>query len=167
MGKVWVIADLHLGHEKMAMYRGFSSADEQDRLIEERWNSVVGKRDTVWILGDVSMEKRSHYYKLGRLNGFKKVVLGNHDMSKGSHNHEMLKWVNSIAGVVTDRDRRWILTHVPVHPTELSRWGLNIHGHLHGESIEESGWICVSCEQVYYTPVQLKDLLKSFYNTED
>lgn len=160
MGTIWVIADLHLGHEKMAQYRGFSNADEQDRLIEERWNQVVNKRDTVWILGDVSMERKRDYQKLGRLNGFKKVVLGNHDLPKGSHNQEMLKWVNSIAGAVTDRGGRWILTHVPVHPTELDRWGVNIHGHLHEESIGEPGWICVSCEQVDYTPVRLDSLLK-------
>jgi predicted phosphohydrolase len=63
------------------------------------------------------------------------------------------------------------LTHVPVHPMELEyRIKRNIHGHLHDkvitqpiftrrvEFIPDDRYVCVSCEQVGYTPKTLKEL---------
>ena len=75
MATVRFIADLHLGHENMAKKRGFSSAEEHDEYVVEMWNSVVGKRDVTYILGDVTMEKKTSYALLERLNGIKHVVL--------------------------------------------------------------------------------------------
>ena len=79
MSIVRFIADLHLGHKFMATHRGFASVEEHDEHIITQWNSVVHKRDTTYILGDVTMEKAEQYALLDRLNGAKRVVLGNHD----------------------------------------------------------------------------------------
>jgi calcineurin-like phosphoesterase family protein len=159
MGNIYIISDLHLGHEKMANLRGFNSSIEHDLYLKNCWNSIVNKGDTTWILGDISMEKKIFYKTLSELNGIKKVVLGNHDMPKPSHNLELLKYVNSIGGVVTDRENRYIMTHVPVHESELNRYRINIHGHLHEDLINDPRYVNVSCEQVNYTPVLLNDIL--------
>ena len=79
MSNIFIIADLHLSHKNMAIKRGFKDETEHDNFIIEQWNSVVLKKDTVWILGDITMEKSTPYYLLNKLNGYKKVVLGNHD----------------------------------------------------------------------------------------
>jgi calcineurin-like phosphoesterase family protein len=79
MSIVRFIADLHLSHENMAKRRGFSTIEEHDEHIIEKWNSVVHKRDITYILGDITMEKSAPYHLLDRLNGQKYVVLGNHD----------------------------------------------------------------------------------------
>jgi calcineurin-like phosphoesterase family protein len=41
MSIVRFIADLHLSHENMAKRRGFSTIEEHDEHIIEKWNSVV------------------------------------------------------------------------------------------------------------------------------
>lgn len=165
------IADLHLGHRNMAIKRGFKDEHEHDEFIIQRWNSVVNKRDTVWILGDVTMEKSSNYELLRRLRGFKKVILGNHDQPQ--HVPKLLLHVNSVSGMMKKKFHEerltTFLTHCPIHTREFvkGRVKLNIHGHIHEYKVkkffrlfEDKRYINVSCEQVDYTPKTIKELLK-------
>jgi calcineurin-like phosphoesterase family protein len=118
---------LHLGHESVAKYRGFSSAEEHDNHLISQWNSVVNKRDTTYIIGDVTMEKARSYYKLDMLKGRKIVVLGNHDRHQDIKH--LLQYVDSVAGAVDYKG--FILTHVPIHPNEAQFYRGNIHAHIH------------------------------------
>lgn len=160
MGNIFVISDLHFGHRNMAIRRGFSSAEEHDQHIITQWNKTVTKRDTIWILGDISMERSTEYHKLSLLKGIKKIVLGNHDMCKPSHNVELLKHVNSVCGAVTDTKKGYIFTHIPIHPNEFYRFKVNIHGHVHENTLEDNRYINVCCEVIDYTPQLLNDILK-------
>ena len=63
----------------MATHRGFQDEFYHDEHIIDQWNRVVNKRDTVYLLGDVTMEKQTNYDILDRLEGRINVVLGNHD----------------------------------------------------------------------------------------
>ena|SRR3990167_379231 len=152
MGRVFVISDLHFGHRNMAIKRGFKDENEHDEFIVTSWNKVISKRDTVWILGDITMEKTSHYHLLDRLNGFKKVVLGNHD--RPQHIPELLKYVNSVCGMV--KYKGYILSHCPIHPCEVNRFKANIHGHVHENTLDDNRYRNVSCEVVNYTPILLE-----------
>jgi calcineurin-like phosphoesterase family protein len=166
MARVFFIADLHLGHINMALHRGFSSVEEHDEYVIAKYNSVVHKRDVTYILGDVTMEKSSPYPLLDRLNGVKHVVLGNHDRRQDVK--KLLEHVESVAGMI--QYKGVMLTHCPIHPMELDyRFNKNIHGHIHGKvvmmdapmapfEIPDDRYICVSCEQVDYTPKTLKEL---------
>ena len=158
MGQVHVISDLHFSHKNMAIHRGFKDEVEHDNYIIEKWNSVVLKRDTVWILGDITMEKTSPYNLLDKLNGFKKVVLGNHD--KPQHVQELLKHVNCVCGMITYKG--FIMSHCPIHERELGRFGINLHGHVHEKSLDDSRYINVSCEVVDYTPLNLDELKEKY-----
>jgi calcineurin-like phosphoesterase family protein len=151
------ISDLHLGHENMAIKRGFSCADEMNEHIIKCWNSVISKRDLVYILGDVTMEKVRDYPILLQLKGEKTVVLGNHD--EPQHARELLKYVNKVAGMI-DYKGNSILTHCPIHPSQLDyRYSYNIHGHVHENSLDDPRYINVSCEVVDYTPVEYLKLI--------
>jgi calcineurin-like phosphoesterase family protein len=164
MSIVRFIADLHLSHTNMATLRGFSTVEEHDEHIIEKWNSVVHKRDVTYILGDITMEKSAPYPLLDRLNGLKHVVMGNHDRRQDVR--KLLEHVESVAGMV--QYKGVILTHCPIHPMELEhRFGKNIHGHIHDKQVMMmlDGWevideryICVSCERVDYTPKTLEEL---------
>jgi calcineurin-like phosphoesterase family protein len=168
MSKVRFIADLHLGHTNMAIHRGFATVEEHDEYIISQWNKKVSKRDITWILGDVTMESSKSYPLLNRLNGLKKVVLGNHDMMKDVP--ALLQYVQGVSGMVSYKGI-W-LSHCPVHERELEfRVPRNIHGHIHEETIMTTMWVddvminvpdtryhCVSCEHVDYTPVSLEEL---------
>lgn len=161
------IADLHLSHRNMAAYRGFASVEEHNNYIISQWNKVVTKRDTTYILGDVTMEKRTNYDILSQLNGRKIVVGGNHDQRQ--HTKSMLEYINGFAGVMKYSNKKgfkaW-LTHIPVHTSELKRCGVNLHGHIHDTVVRtwygarDKRYICVSCERVDYTPRTIEELLK-------
>jgi calcineurin-like phosphoesterase family protein len=125
--------------------------------IIKRWNEVVNKKDVTYLLGDVSMESKNFYYLLDRLNGVINVILGNHDRRQDIP--ELLKYVNSVAGMI-DFKGDYILTHCPVHPSQLEfRYSYNIHGHVHENSLEDPRYINVSCEVVDYTPKLITELI--------
>lgn len=155
MSNVLLFSDPHFGHENIARKRGFKSAEEHDELIISNWNSKVHKRDLVYLLGDITMEK-GNYSVLGRLNGRKRVVGGNHDMPQ--HSKRLMEYVESISGMI--KYKGFILTHCPIHETEVGRFIANIHGHLHEESLPDKRYINVSAEVVGFTPVLFEDLVK-------
>jgi len=161
MSVVRFIADLHLGHENMAIKRGFESAEIQDEFIVKQWNAIINKRDTTYILGDITMETKKHYPTLDRLNGRKIVVLGNHDMPKDTA--ELMKYVEKVAGMI--KYKGMFLTHCPIHTMELDhRISRNIHGHIHENQVmkdkntPDPRYHCVSCERVDYIPRTLLEL---------
>lgn len=166
----YMFSDPHFHHENMAKRRGFSCAEEQDELIVKNWNNTVSKRDCVYLLGDITMEKKQ-YQILSRLQGVINVVLGNHD--ERQHVREMLKYVNSVSGMIDYKDKV-ILTHCPIHPSQLEfRYSHNIHGHVHGISIlkdhtianylnePDPRYINVCAEVINYTPVEYLNLIKN------
>lgn len=156
MSQVRFISDLHFGHTNMAIKRGFEFVADHDNYIVNQWNKVVNKKDTTYILGDITMEK-ANYEILDKLNGIKHIVLGNHD--EGQHTKILQQYVNKIAGMVNYK-KEFILTHCPIHPRELEyRFKYNIHGHVHENSLEDKRYINVSCEVVDYTPKLLIELL--------
>jgi calcineurin-like phosphoesterase family protein len=149
-------SDPHFHHESMAKKRGFSCAEDMNELIVKNWNKTISKRDCVFLLGDITMEK-NHYQILARLQGLIHVVLGNHDQRQ--HVQEMLKYVHSVSGII-DYKRKAILTHCPVHPSQLEfRYPYNIHGHVHENSIDDPRYINVCAEMIKYTPVEFKKLI--------
>lgn len=162
----YFISDLHLGHVNMAILkRGFVTIEDHDNFIIKNWNKIVNKRDKVFIVGDVTMEKKSSYYLLDQLNGFKSVVMGNHDRPQDVK--ELLNYVDHVAGMVK-YDEFWI-THCPIHESEL-RGKINIHGHIHDSRILihplaatylgeiDKRYFNVSCEQLNYTPISLDEI---------
>lgn len=153
MNKVFVIADTHFGHTNILRYcaehRPFASIEEHDAELVRRWNSVVKKNDTVWHLGDVCFGVAA-FNSLEHLNGVKRLVLGNHD---GYPIKRYLEHFTSVHGCAEIRG--CILTHIPVHAAQLTRYRKNIHGHLHDQSLGHRQYICVSVEQTDLTPVLL------------
>jgi calcineurin-like phosphoesterase family protein len=86
VSKVYLHSDWHFNHDFVAGTRGFASAEEHDEALIERINQVVTKRDTLWVLGDVFMGSVSAgLEKVARVNGAKRLVLGNHDAAHPMH----------------------------------------------------------------------------------
>jgi len=155
MINIFIISDPHFHHKNMAIRRGFANEIEMNDHIIKMWNSVVTKRDTVIIIGDITLEK-ANYDILNCLNGIKKVVMGNHDQPQ--HAKELLKYVNGVAGMIDYKNVT--ITHCPIHPSQLDfRFKKNIHGHVHTNSLDDDRYINVSAEVINYTPVLLKSLL--------
>ena len=58
--------------------RPFANVEEMDDTLVDNWNKVVQPQDKVYHLGNVAM-KREHIAVVGRCNGHKRLVRGNHD----------------------------------------------------------------------------------------
>lgn len=157
MSQVRFISDPHFGHKWMASHRGFHDEFYHDEHIIDAWNKVVHKRDLTYILGDITMESAKNFYRLDSLNGRKYVILGNHDMRQDIP--ELLKYVDGVAGMVKYKNGI-ILTHCPIHPSEMDRFSYNIHGHVHENSLADQRYINVSAEVVDYTPKLLNELIQ-------
>lgn len=155
MSQVRFYSDPHFHHLNMAIKRGFKDANEMNEHIISEWNKIVHKKDTTYILGDITMEK-DNYEILNRLNGIKKVILGNHD--RPQHVKSLLKYVNSVQSMKYYKGM--IITHAPIHPCELEyRYKYNIHGHVHLNSLEDNKYINVCAEAINYKPKLLKELI--------
>lgn len=162
-----IVSDLHLSHRNLAIHRGFKDELEQDEHIVKEWNKVVtNKKDITYILGDITMEKRTNYYLLDRLNGRKIIVLGNHD--KGNHVPTLLEHVDKVCGClkIQHENLNIMLTHIPVHPMEFDyRLDYNIHGHIHDlevllpNGMKDKRYIKACIESIDYKPKTIDELL--------
>ncbi len=161
MSVIRYISDLHFGHRNMAIKRGFKDEEEMNKHIVKQWNSVVNKKDVTYILGDITMEKATQYYWLNELNGIKKVILGNHD--EPQHVPYLLQYVNNVCALKYLKHKEFgniILSHAPIHPCELEyRFNINIHGHVHENTLPDERYINVSAEVIDYKPKLLSELL--------
>src|SRR5580693_825439 len=131
MSEVFFIADTHFNHKRIVEIREkergrkFASLEEHDEELIRRWNAMVGKKDTVWHLGDFSFGKR-RLPVAARLNGKKSLVLGNNDRYESK---DYRKYFNQITGIIEMKD--FALSHVLLYESQLKRWRFNVHGHLH------------------------------------
>jgi calcineurin-like phosphoesterase family protein len=76
----WFTSDQHFGHRGILKHRPmFATVEEMEREIVGRFNAVVRPDDTVWHLGDFSLEEADMARVLPKLNGRHHLVMGNHD----------------------------------------------------------------------------------------
>jgi calcineurin-like phosphoesterase family protein len=168
----FVTSDLHLGHTKILDFlapdgsplRPFSSLEEMHETLIERWNKLVNPKDRIYILGDVAIP-RSGLRLLGRFNGSKVLVRGNHDIFSLK---DYLPYFHDIRGAFFREGL--IYTHIPVHPCNLSgRYVGNVHGHLHSHLVyTDDGQVDKryfnSClERNSFTPVPLEKI-QAYFN---
>lgn len=159
MMKIFFTADTHFGHTKVITFesstRAFSSIEEHDEELIKRWNDRVRPKDIIWHLGDVYFGKKGEGLigLMKRLNGHKQLIRGNHDTLPTS---DYLECFEGIYGVWPKYD--FVMSHVPLHPDSVDRWGLNVHGHLHSNSIDDPRYRCVSVEHTNLAPISLDEL---------
>ena len=159
----YITSDLHFGHENLCKNLRKMTADECTELLITNWNKQVSKKDKVWILGDVTMEKPKLILEiLPLLHGFKHVILGNHDTSPCIS--ALIQCGCKID--VSVKYHNLLFTHYPVHPSELAYCSGNIHGHLHcGERVNLGPlYYNVNCEFHNYTPIPFEEIENYFKN---
>lgn len=151
MGRVWIAADLHLGHRSIYKYRDFPTAEEHHETVWDTLCATVGKRDTILLLGDICFTEE-WAKKLGGLACNKILIMGNHD-------HAYLGCYNRVEALLSYKGC-W-LSHCPIHPDELEegRRLYNIHGHLHGGFINDPRYFNVGLEHTDMTPVLFADVI--------
>ena len=163
----FLISDLHLGDKQIlkpqrngeAPIRKFPSVNEHDEYIVSCWNQTVKPKDSVYVLGDVTIQ-RSRLKTLSRLNGRKKLILGNHDTFSSK---EYLEYFDDLYGVLPGshfvQKYPFVMTHIPISLNNVLRWGHNVHGRLHEKVMNNACYINVCIEQVNYTPIDFDEVV--------
>lgn len=143
-----------------------------NECLIERHNEIVRPQDHWYCLGDVTMERDNRGYGLGvlrRMNGHKRLIMGNHDHYAMKF---YLEYFEKVMAMNVIGEMRF--THIPVHPTSMGNVLGNIHGHIHQrespppvmwvdkktQEIKVRPYINISVEQTGYRPVSLDWLLK-------
>lgn len=137
----WVTSDLHFGHKNILKFckntRPYRDIEHmQERMISE-WNARVCAQDTVYILGDVAFTQPQKAVSImGRLNGAKILVEGNHDAELlKSHEFrncflEVHKYLKLNYG-----GTEIAMFHYPIAQWDgIHRGHLHLYGHLHGDT---------------------------------
>ena len=115
----YYIADCHFFHENLIHRmdnRGFSSVEEMNAYMIEKWNNKVNKNDEVVILGDFSWGKPEQTQEiLSQLNGILYMIRGNHDhyLKSAKFDTSRFVWVKDYAEIY-DNKRKVVLCHYPV-----------------------------------------------------
>lgn len=163
MSRTWLYADPHFFHAGVCRFLRTDGTklrpwDDPDVMSEEmiQWyNEMVSPEDRVYILGDLAMNRRALDRSLPRLMGRKVLVKGNHDIDKLSYYSQ---YFDDIRAYVVKKG--FILSHIPIHAESLSRWVVNIHGHLHANKVDDDRYECVSVEHTDYRPILLDRILE-------
>lgn len=174
-GNTWVMADPHFGHANILKFfrrdgvtplRPYKTVEEMDETLIRNWNETVSDHDRVYLLGDVAFHPRVFHRIIPRLKGRVVLVPGNHEPLKM---HKYAGLFDDVRGYVIKKG--FIMSHIPIHEGSLSRWKLNIHGHLHADTVkdmfaghflesDDKRYRCVSVEQTDYRPILLQQVLK-------
>lgn len=168
MPATFLISDTHFGHAGVCHFtrndgvtklRPWTDPDEMDEFMVKAWNERVRPNDKVYHLGDVVINRRA-LKTLARLNGDKVLIRGNHDIFRDDEYRQYFRELRAYHVV-----NGMILSHIPIHPESLGRFGVNIHGHLHANRVMKDGVIdpfyhCVCVEQTDFAPVLFEDVIK-------
>lgn len=163
-------SDLHYNHINILEYckRPFKSLDEMNDHITNIWNNTVFNNDKIIVIGDFAMgQKILHKGFVQKLNGYKILVSGNHDLSFIDHKkykEGIIKLLDQgwnevyshTLNYVLSNGQQVLLSHLPPITTDNidmryvkykpeSNGQLILHGHLHGRYIKKDknidvGW---------------------------
>jgi calcineurin-like phosphoesterase family protein len=169
----YFVGDLHLGHEGMVRFtdkdgkkiRPYATIQEHDEALIKNINSVVKPEDRLYFLGDVVINRRC-LPQIGRINGRKKLIKGNHDIFKLE---DYMPYFEDISAYRIYPKMGVIMSHIPVHPNQLEhRFKFNVHGHLHSNLVlggkhamqPDNRYINICPEHTKFMPVSMDEIIQ-------
>lgn len=158
---VFLTSDLHFDHKNVISYcdRPFSSVEEMNATMIENWNKTVRPDDIIYVLGDFALSNAAGIEKSCKaLNGYKILILGNHDRSATAMKrygfNEVHKWLN-----IQYEDIEIGLIHNPAHAAALQPCSVVLHGHVHEQWRRKGNLINVGVDQWGFVPRTIAELL--------
>ncbi len=192
MTEKWVISDTHFGHANIIKFTksngepirpGFSNRitrdyvrfkdiQHHDETLIAHWNRDIMPNHKVYMLGDFGKPLDI----LARLNGKKRLILGNHDDIHDAA--DLAKYFDKITVVRHFRNEfvcPVIFSHYPLHRDERHPAPrlINVHGHIHekqimkdcmGGACPDPWYINVCVEHTNHAPLHFDDLAKIVAN---
>lgn len=148
MNRIFFTADLHFGHPgilKHSPQRPFSDTVDivaHDEWLLDLWQRTVDKRDTIYILGDLTFLKSGEAKRLlEKLPGRKFLIEGNHDGSirayknyfKEVYQIKEMRFRPTVASFLKE-DLAIVMCHYPLLTwNQKPRGSIMLHGHCHGK----------------------------------
>lgn len=174
---LWFTSDHHFGHANCIKYcnRPFSSIEEMDQALIDRWNEIVGPKDTVWHLGDFTLGTWGIADKyLKQLQGNIQILgsLFHHDRRWIPNPGDRLKtktgWLyvrQCVEAIEYDlagygpENCAIILCHYPFAVWDRKHYGSwHLHGHSHGKYKGEGKILDVGVDCHNFYPVSLEQV---------
>ena len=169
MKNIWLVSDTHFSHANFLNFvdsngnkiRPFSNVDQMDEYMITKWNENVQPGDRVYHLGDFGFNQARNQIILPKLNGSKRLILGNHDTIRGdliTHFSKIVLWRRF-------KEHDFICSHIPLREDSMGDITFNIHGHIHQQLIMNADgtpnlrYINLCVEHWDYTPVHLDTIL--------
>jgi calcineurin-like phosphoesterase family protein len=146
---VWFTSDCHFCHANVIKYdnRPFNDVEEMNERLILNWNSVVGEKDVVFYLGDLSFDRSGGNTEriVNELNGKIHYILGNHDderdIRKLNRFETISDYVNlSINDLDNPRKKQGIMMmHYPILSWDKAHHGdWHLHGHCHQSLVTQN-----------------------------
>lgn len=170
---IFFTSDLHFHHKNVIQFcnRPFGSVEHMNETLIQNWNTVVGEKDHIYMLGDFSFGSANETADiLKRLKGHKHLIVGNHDR-KGSadklFNRDWEKYFvdrHDYFRLKVD-GHRFVLCHFPFASWE--RGYINLHGHLHSMPatyVPKFMQYDVGVDLNNYAPISLEDAVNKAIN---
>ena len=165
---IFFTSDPHYGHTNIIKYcnRPFADAAEMNEQLIANWNGTVGRNDIVYVLGDmffVEVEKARAI--MHRLNGMKRIVLGNHDklIRREPTLQALFDKILPDLHEESINGTRIIMCHYPLLTWNKSNHGsIQLHGHQHNSNpISRPDRRCydVGVDANGYMPVKLENII--------
>lgn len=153
-------SDTHFYHNNIIEFCGrpYWNVDNMNEMLIENWNSRVDHTDIVWFLGDFSFGKPDQTEEvLRRLNGFKHLVVGNHDRKGRAEKTDWSLYFNSIQDYKRLKvdGHKFVLCHFPFESWE--RGYIHLHGHSHGTLRTIRGRHDVGVDANKYFPISVQE----------
>lgn len=154
----WYTSDWHLNETRIKefnpFFRPFASIEEQNEVIISTCNHFVKEDDTLYHLGDVSIDMEG-IALLSRIKAKRRIlIVGNYDedklpeLSKHFDDVQMRMTVN-----IGGQDYR--LNH---YPASADKNVMNIVGHIHGLWKVQPGMINVGIDAWHFQPLDDKKI---------
>lgn len=166
--KVFVTSDTFFGRVNIIEIakRPFSSIEEMDAALVDRWNKVVGENDIVYHLGNFAWTPSAAHDALNSLNGEIRFILGEYDSAL----MEVFEYFDDIEIVPHEIFKNYndkiVMSHWP-----LENWPGKTEGifHFHGNTLSnlktdltKLNRFNVSSDANNFTPQNIETLFEIF-----
>ena len=138
---LYFTADWHLFHRNIIKYCGrpFKNAAEMNKVILRNYQATVKEKDTVYMVGDLSMLSASGFTRLeeiiSNLPGTKHLVLGNHDKLKPLQYLEMgFASVHTATKMIAGGEEIFIAHDPAWAQTPHTKW---VCAHIHNHWVKQ------------------------------
>lgn len=134
---IFFTSDHHFNHKNIIEYskRPFSSLEEMNETLIERWNHIVNPGDLVYYLGDFAMGQPHEWVNfMNRLNGDVILIKGNHDNVSYYRTMEKVIGIHNNKTYITKNGYNILLCH---YPPDYSKnplgkyYDIALCGHIH------------------------------------